>query len=124
MISSAFSFNDYIKMAYSDDESCGNWVMLISAIIFNVGSIVITSFCCVWFLGADTPAQLIEGMQKSSYSNSDSCGDNLAFIIITFVFIVISLILGLARLRDDATIFTSGLVNFWLSFLLWSGLAG
>ena len=58
-----------------------------------------------------------------TYEKSDSCGDNLAFIIMTFVFIVLSLILGFCRMRDDATIFTSGLVNFWLSFLLWSALA-
>lgn len=55
MVSSSFSFNDYMKQAYSDQEDCGNWVMLILAIILNVGAIVITSLCCVWFLGSSTP---------------------------------------------------------------------
>lgn len=64
MVSSSFSFNDYLKVAYSDDESCGHWIMLLSSIVLNVGAIVITSMCCVWFLGSDEPIALLQGMQK------------------------------------------------------------
>ena len=63
MVSSSFSFNDYIKLAYSDDESCGNWILLLLSLILNAGSIAITSLCIVWFLGSDEPLKLIEGMQ-------------------------------------------------------------
>ena len=128
MVSSAFSFNDYIKLAYSDDESTGHWIMLLLSIILNGGALVITSFCIVWFLGSEETLTLMKEMHNS-IKNSDkefeepTCGANLTYIILTYLFIIISLVMGFCRCRDDSTIFTSGLVSFWLSFLLWSSLA-
>lgn len=115
IVTGSFSFNDYMKLAYSDNEGCGNWFLLIYAVILNVGALAITSLSFAWFIGPS---------DESENANNVSCSNNFALIIATYVFIGLSLLFGLLRLRPDATIFTSGLVNFWMAFLLWSGLAG
>lgn len=104
----SFSFNDYLEEAYKDNIDWGHGVMCFFAVLFNVAALVITSLCFLWFIGTGDEAD---------------CGGNITLISMTYVFILLALVFGFARLRTDATVFTSGLMSFWFSFLLWSALA-
>ena len=133
----AYSFNDYMINAESNDDNWKHGVLLFYTILLTGAALYLTITCFFWFSGGSIVelsdlANLSHTAQNSTEGNAlgtiaDSplfeepdCSLHITLTIVTIVMIVI--ICGL-RLRPDSSIFTSALVNCWLAFLLWSALA-
>jgi hypothetical protein len=83
-------------------------VMLIYTVVFTAGGIGLLIGCFIWFNG------------DGSEDEERDCSLNIALISMTCVMFFLVLVLWV---REDSSIFTSALVNLWLTYLLWSGLA-
>jgi hypothetical protein len=106
----AYTFNEFLKEGLNEDGS-GNWqsmVMLIYTIVFTAASVGLLIGSFIWFNGdgTDDPER--------------DCSLNMFLISFTCVMFFIVFILWV---REESSIFTSSLVNLWLTYLLWSGLA-
>jgi len=112
----AYSFNEYMIETAKIEEGCRNIVMLLYTLILTAGSwfLLIGSFN--WFQGP--PTELDANGQE--ITTILSCGKNQTLIVVTLIMNV--LVCGL-RLRPDSSIFTSAMVNLWLTYLMWSALA-
>lgn len=82
--------------------------MLIYTVVFTAGGIGLLIGCFIWFNG------------DGSEDEERDCSLNIALISMTCVMFFLVLVLWV---REDSSIFTSALVNLWLTYLLWSGLA-
>jgi len=89
--------------------------MLFYTICLVGASITLLVLSFVWFLGR--PTDLLEA---SGLLENQSCGDNLALIIVT---LVMNIVVFALRCRENTSIFTGSMVNLWLTYLLWSALA-
>lgn len=67
-----------------------------------LGSLVWIIFQFIWFSG---------------------CGQNVFFLILTCVFVVIFFVLVLVRTREDASIFTASIVTAYITYLSWASLS-
>jgi len=99
-----------MKSSLNEDGS-SNWqsmVMIIYTLLSTAASIGLIIGSFFWFLG------------DGSEDPERDCSMSMSLIISTIVMIVIVFVLWI---REDSSILTSALVNLWLTYLLWSGLA-
>ena len=108
ILDGAYTYNEYMKQFLNEDGSA-NWqsmVMIIYTLLALSASVGIIIGSFFWFLG--------------NSDSSEKCSLNLGIIISTIVMILVVFVLWV---REDSSVLTSALVNFWLTYLMWSGLA-
>jgi len=135
VLSGAYTFNDFMTGEDDPGQACRLRFLLLFTIVLTCGSIALTGACFLWFLGydakhfegvsvpffePDSPIAMLEMEAAMKESKEQNCNGNMIIIIST---ICMQVAVFAMRFRDDASIFTSAMVNMWLSFLAWSALA-
>lgn len=110
ILDGAYTYNEYMKKFLNEDGSA-NWqsmVMIVYTLVATATSILILIGSFFWFIGDRS-----DDIEKN-------CSLSLAIIISTIVMFIIVFILWV---REDSSVLTSAMVNLWLTYLMWSGLA-